>query len=67
MFDGDGGEVLELQAKQLAQNATKYNGSAPCPTCGVLMNPVEFMQNKGHCLSCLTQNKATLLHSKMVR
>ena len=67
MLDGDGGEILEFQAKKIADNATKYNGSAPCPTCGVIMNPVEFMANKGHCLSCLTQNRAKLAQSKMVR
>jgi hypothetical protein len=66
MFDGDGSETMELQAKQIAQNATQYNGSAPCPTCGVMMNPVEFMQRKGHCLSCLTQKRATLAHNQMV-
>ena len=67
MLDGDGGEILEFQAKKIADNATKYNGPAPCPTCGVIMNPVEFMQNKGHCLSCLTQNRANLSKNKMVR
>jgi hypothetical protein len=66
MFDGDGAETMELQAKQIAQNATRYNGSAPCPTCGVLMNPVEFMQNRGHCLGCLTQKRATLVSKGMI-
>jgi hypothetical protein len=66
MSYGDGSETLEWQAKAIAENATKYNGSAPCPTCGVIMNPVEFMQNKGHCLSCLTQGRATLAQNKMV-
>ena len=64
---GDGAETLEWQAQQIAENAIRYNGSAPCPTCGVIMNPVEFMQNKGHCLSCLTQNRAKLAQDKMVR
>ena len=67
MFDGDGAETMELQAKQIAENATRYNGSAPCPTCGVIMNPVEFMQNKGHCYSCLAQGRAKLAQDKMVR
>jgi hypothetical protein len=66
MDDGDGMMIMELQAKKIAENATHYNGSAPCPTCGVIMNPVEFMQNKGHCLSCLTQGRATLAQNKMV-
>ena len=33
MDDGDGMMTMELQAKLLADNATRYNGSAPCPTC----------------------------------
>jgi hypothetical protein len=52
MFDGDGAETLELQAYQIAQNATMYKGSSPCPLCGVIMNPVEFMYNKGLCTPC---------------
>ena len=34
MDDGDGMMIMELQAKQIAQNATIYKGSAPCPACG---------------------------------
>jgi hypothetical protein len=63
---GDGAETMELQAKQVMQNAIQYRGSAPCPTCGVIMNPVEFMTNQGHCLSCLTQKKASRIKGKMV-
>jgi hypothetical protein len=65
MDDGDGAFTMELQARQISENATRYNGSAPCPTCGVIMNPVEFMNNKGHCLSCLTQRKASITKGKM--
>ena len=43
MFDGDGAETLELQAWKISQNAINYRGSAPCPTCGVILNPVEAM------------------------
>lgn len=53
MDDGDGGFTLELQAAKIAENATLYRGSAPCPQCGVIVNPVEFMYNKGLCLPCL--------------
>lgn len=65
MFDGDGSEIMELQARQISENATKYNGSSPCPTCGVIMNPVEFMQNRGHCMSCLFQKRAARIKSGM--
>lgn len=65
MFDGDGMETMELQARQIMENQTRYNGSAPCPTCGVLMNPVEFMSNKGHCLSCVTQRRVAQVQGKM--
>jgi hypothetical protein len=52
MFDGDGAEEIEMQALQIAQGATQYRGSAPCPQCGVIMNPVEYMMAKGVCNSC---------------
>jgi hypothetical protein len=52
MFDGDGAETLELQAFKIAQNATIYRGSAPCPMCGVVVNPTEFMYNSGLCSPC---------------
>lgn len=65
MFDGDGMESMELQARKIAENSTNYRGSGMCPTCGVIMNPVEFMNNKGHCLSCVTQRKAVITQGKM--
>jgi hypothetical protein len=65
MNDGDGMMTMELQARQIADNATKYNGSAPCPTCGVIMNPVEFISNRGYCLSCVTQRNAKRIKEKM--
>jgi len=61
----DGNETMEWQAKKIMENAIKYNGSAPCPTCGVIMNPVEFMTNRGHCLDCLTQAKVARVKGKM--
>jgi hypothetical protein len=65
MDDGDGMITMELQAKQIADNATRYNGSAPCPTCGVIMNPVEFLSNRGHCLSCTSAKNAKKIKEKM--
>ena len=58
MDNGDGMYTMELQAEQIAENSTRYNGSAPCPTCGVVINPVEFLSNRGHCLSCTMQKNA---------
>ena len=58
MDDGDGMITMELQAKLLADNATRYNGSAPCPTCGMIINPVEFLSNKGHCMGCTVAKNA---------
>jgi hypothetical protein len=65
MFDGDGAETLELQAYKIAQNATLYKGSAPCPTCGVIMNPVEYMYSKGICAPCTEKRKAARVKGKM--
>ena len=63
--DGDGAYILELQAKQIAENATRYKGSAPCPTCGIIMNPVEFLSNKGRCLNCVTQERMRRSKNRM--
>jgi Zn finger protein HypA/HybF involved in hydrogenase expression len=52
MDDGDGAYTLELQAAQYAKNAALYPGSAPCPQCGIIMNPVEYMYSRGLCPSC---------------
>lgn len=52
MDDGDGAYTLELQAQQIAKNATLYKGSSPCPQCGVIMDPVQFMYSRGLCPSC---------------
>jgi hypothetical protein len=66
MFDGDGGETLELQAFKIAQNATLYRGSAPCPTCGVVMNPTEYMYSKmGICPPCTEKRKQQRIKGKM--
>lgn len=65
MFDGDGSETLELQAYQIAKNATMYKGSAPCPLCGVIVNPVEFMYNKGLCQPCYDARMQRRVKGKM--
>ena len=65
MDDGDGMMTMELQAKLLADNATRYNGSAPCPTCGMIINPVEFLSNGGHCMGCTVAKNAKRVKDKM--
>ena len=65
MDDGDGSFTMELQAKQIAQNATRYGGSAPCPTCGVIMNPVQALYSKGMCVNCYSQKMAKRIKGKM--
>lgn len=52
MDDGDGALTLELQAHQIMQNATHYNGSQMCPGCGIIMNPVQALQSAGLCINC---------------
>jgi hypothetical protein len=52
MDDGDGAFTMELQARKIAENETNYRGSAPCPQCGVIMNPVQYMYSKGLCPGC---------------
>lgn len=66
MFDGDGAEQLELQAYKIAENATLYRGSHACPTCGVIMDPVQFMYGKGMCASCYDDRLKRRAKGKMV-
>ena len=55
--DGDGALTMELQAKKVADNLTLYHGSSSCPTCGMVINPVEFLTNQGHCTGCVTEKR----------
>jgi hypothetical protein len=75
MFDGDGSETLELQAYQIAKNATLnykdekgttlYRGSAPCPGCNIIMDPVQALSSyKGLCLNCAARRKGERLKGK---
>ena len=49
MDDGDGGFTMELQAKKIADNLGK---DPLCPQCGVVINPIVYMYNKGLCIPC---------------
>ena len=64
MFDGDGAETLELQAFTVAKNLA--TGNANCPTCGVIMNPVEFLMSKGLCPPCENNRRTARIKRKMV-
>ena len=66
MDDGDGAFIMEIQARKIAENATLYKGSAPCPTCGVILNPVEALYSKGMCQNCYSQKLSDRVKRKMV-
>ena len=66
MDDGDGAFTLELQAQKIAQNATLYRGSAPCPQCGVIMDPVQFMYSRGLCEPCDNSRRTINLKGRIV-
>ena len=63
--DGDGGEMMELQAFKIAANAALYSGSHPCPACGVIMNPVEFLYGKGLCPECLDKRNHKRIEGRL--
>lgn len=64
--DGDGALSLELQAFKIAQNAILYKGSAPCPQCGVIMNPTEYMYSVlGLCPPCGARRREARAKGKM--
>jgi len=64
MDDGDGAYTLELQAFKIAQNATMYKGSRPCPQCGIILNPTEYMYNV-LCPSCANARRAKRVKGKL--
>jgi ribosomal protein S14 len=66
MFGEDGAETLELQAQKIARNTTLYRGSSPCPQCGIIMNPVEYMQSLGLCQSCDNDRRGRRMKTRLV-
>jgi hypothetical protein len=65
MDDGDGAYTLELQAYQIMKNAQMYKGSSPCPACGIIMNPVEFLYGKGICQPCFDKRSAQRIKGRL--
>ena len=66
MDDGDGAFTMELQAAQIAHNATVYNGSHPCPMCGVILNPTQVINSNGLCITCTTRQHNDRIKNRMV-
>ena len=65
-MDMDSGNfTVEMQAKLIMDNAVKYNGSAACPQCGVIMAPVSMMYSKGMCPQCFSQHSTKRLKDRM--
>lgn len=64
--DGDGNETMDMQAWTVVQNQMKYNGSSPCPQCGLVINPVEYLHGDGVCMSCKNENTSRRIQGKMV-
>lgn len=64
-IDG-GGFTLELQAQKIAENAILYRGSAPCPMCGVIMDPVQYMYSKGLCEPCDNARRTHRMKGRIV-
>ncbi len=58
MDDGDGAIGLEIQAAQIVANLTTYNGSAVCPSCGMVIDPVQALYNANLCTGCKTEKYA---------
>ena len=64
MLDGDGGEMLELQAFKIAQNSILYPGKSPCPGCGVVIDPVKYMYSL-LCTECKEKKAAARVARRM--
>lgn len=67
MDDGDGAYPLELQAAKIMQNIAMNRSSVPCTSCGMVMNPVEFMYSqKGICGGCANDQRMKRIQKRMV-
>lgn len=66
MDQGDGAYTLELQAAQYAKNTMIYKASAPCPQCGIIINPVEYLYNNGLCSPCKENRMQARIRNRMV-
>jgi hypothetical protein len=64
-LDG-GGYTLDLQAQKIAENAILYRGSAPCPMCGIIMDPVKYMYSRGLCEPCDNDRRTKRLKGRIV-
>ena len=64
-MDADSDITMQLQAFKIAQNATMYRGSRPCPQCGIVLNPVEFMY-QAICTDCKNKRSAQRVKGNMV-
>lgn len=60
-----GSYTLALQAGKIVEHQLQYNGSAPCPGCGIIINPLEFMTNQGLCNDCTNERNARRVAGKM--
>ena len=60
-----GSYTFYMQAKTVVENALQYNGSHPCPQCGMVMSPVAAMYSKGMCPQCFAQHSAKRLKDRM--
>lgn len=58
-------DILYMQAREVYEKNLTYNGSSKCPSCDRIMNPIEFLSNKGLCLQCVTQVKINRARGKM--
>lgn len=62
----DNDDMMDLQAYTVVKNLMNYNGSKPCPQCGMLMNPVEAINSyEGLCLECTDAKAMRMAKKKM--
>lgn len=59
-----GAEDVSLATQQELKE-TVYNGSKACNGCGMLMNPVQSLQNQDLCPSCHRRKLAKLVKGRM--
>jgi predicted RNA-binding Zn-ribbon protein involved in translation (DUF1610 family) len=60
-----GAEDVSLETQQKLKE-TYYNGSKPCISCGLTLNPVQALTSE-HCPSCARKKKVNLVKNRMAQ
>ena len=57
--------AMDVSLETQREMPTVYNGSASCKGCGMMLNPVQSLQNQTTCPSCNRRKASKLVKGRM--